>query len=103
MALNPFEVPLSSGSQQFTITLGNIDYVVLLIWNSVANAWVLDISDQNDNLLIGGIPLVTGVDLLQQYAYVGIGGGLVCTTDDGQGIPDYSGLGTTGHLYFVTS
>jgi hypothetical protein len=51
---------------------------------------------------VSGIPLVTGVDLLSQYSYLGIPGALLVTTDRGAGeVPTFDGLGVTSHLYYV--
>lgn len=103
MALNVFEIPLSGNAQRFDIVLSDVDYFMQFVWNSIANCWVLDISDLNSNPIVQGIPLITGADLLAQFQSLGFTGGLICTTDDGVGIPTYAGLGSTGHLYFVTN
>lgn len=97
----PFEIPLSPEAQRFDIVLNNISYNMLIVWNPISGCWVLDIYDSNNVALVQGIPLVTGADLLAQYAYLGFGGGLVCTVDAGIGVPTFAGLGETGHLYFV--
>ena len=66
--------------------------------------WMLDISDAANAPLIQGIPLVTGVDLLQQYPYVGIAGQLVCqTTGDPYAVPTYDNLGIDSKLYFIAT
>lgn len=98
----PYEIPLTPNAQTFDVSLGGIDYNMRLIWNSISACWVLDIADASNNPLVRGIPLVTGANLLGQYAYLGIPGGLTVTVDDGIGVPTYPGLGSTGHLYFVT-
>ena len=67
-------------------------------------AWFLDLADANNNAVLTGIPLVTGLDLLAQYAYLGIGGMLVVQSDNDLSlVPDFNSLGVTGHLYFVTT
>jgi hypothetical protein len=54
-------------------------------------------------MLVSGIPLVTGVDLLAPYAYLGFGGELLVATDGNTAaVPTYANLGTGSHLYFVT-
>jgi len=63
--------------------------------------WILNIADNQGNSIVAGIPLVTGVDLLGQYEYLGIGGSLYCYTDsDPTAIPLYSNLGLQSHVYF---
>ena len=63
----------------------------------------MDIGDVNGNPLVSGIALVTGADLLGQYAYLGIGGQLIVMTDgDPSAIPTFTNLGIESHLYYVT-
>ena len=65
--------------------------------------WVLDIRDTNNNVIIGGIPLVTGADLLAQYGYKNIGGGgqlFVQSDSNPDQVPTYTNLGQTSHLYW---
>lgn len=101
MAVVPFEIPLSPKAQTFNVSLANVDYNMRLVWNPISACWMLDISDTDGVPVVLGIPLVTGADLLAQYTYLGIRGGLVVTVDDGVGVPTFSGLGLQGHLYFV--
>ncbi len=106
MAFTIYEVPLSPQSQVFSIALNGVTYNLTLMWRTAPapGNWVLDIADSANNPLIQGIPLVTGCDLLGQYEYLGIGGGLWVSTDgDPSAIPTYSNLGTLSHLYFVVS
>lgn len=100
-----FEIPLSSASQTFQITLAGVQYQMTLIWRSAPQGgWILDIADSQGNAAISGIPLVTGADLLAQYSYLGIGGELWVQTDsDAATVPTYDNVGATSHLYFVTS
>lgn len=100
-----YEIPLRpSQAAIFTITLADILYNMRLTYDAAQDGrWILDIGDANQIPLVAGIPLVTGVDLLAQYRYLGFGGSLVVTTDRGAGeVPTFDGLGVTSHLYFVT-
>lgn len=98
----PYEIPLSPNAQTFGILLGGAAYNLTVKWNAQNSAWTLDIADNSSNPLVCGIPLITGADLLAQYAYLGISGSLVCQTDNNpDAVPTYDNLGTTGHLYFV--
>ena len=101
MAVVPFEIPLSPQAQTFDVSLANLDYNMRVTWNPISVCWVLDIADTNGVPLVQGIPLITGADLLAQYTYLGISGGLIVTVDDGIGVPTFQGLGDSGHLYFV--
>jgi hypothetical protein len=97
-----FEIPLTGVSQRFGITLANVRYILTVRWNSKVSSWFLDIADSGNIPVLSGIPLVTGVDLLEQFEYLGLGGQLFVQTDgDAQAIPTYENLGTSSHLYFV--
>lgn len=104
MAQVPYEIPLTPSPQVFKISLGGVTYTLTLSWNTApTGGWVLDIADVNDNPIVGGIPLVTGVDLLAQYGYLGFNGQLVAQSDfDVTVPPTYQNLGITSHLYFLT-
>lgn len=97
-----FEIPTSPTAQAFSITLNGTSYIMYLIYRDTdMGGWVLDIADSNNNSLICGIPLVTGCNLLDQYAYLGINGLLITSTDgDFLTPPTFDNIGTQGHLWF---
>lgn len=98
-----YEVPLSAAPQRFNIPLAGVFYWLTLYWCEPAQCWTLNIADSDDVMLIGGIALVTGADLLEQYRHLGIGGQLVAQSDtDITQPPTKTSLGVTGHLFFVT-
>lgn len=92
-----FQIPLSPQAQHFDVALNGNTYNMSLVWNPAANAWILDLFDGNGNALVQGLPLVTGADLLQQFAYLGLGGALMVDQ-----VPTFESLGTIGQLFFVT-
>jgi hypothetical protein len=99
-----YEIPLTPAPQRFSISLGGVRYQINLQWNRFSQAWVIDIYDSNKNLLIGGVPLVTGTDLFEQFGYIEIGGSLFAQTDNNTlAVPTFDNLGINSHLYFVTS
>lgn len=99
------EIPLSGQAQTFSITLAGTEYQLTFLWRDAAGGgWVLDLADAAGNQLLSGIPLITGVDLLAQYSYLNIPGQLWVMSDgDPAAVPTYSNLGSTSHLYFVTT
>ncbi|RQZ76387.1 hypothetical protein DF052_00060 [Burkholderia glumae] len=98
-----YEIPLSSDGQVFKISLGGTSYQLTVQWRSVISMWLLDIADASGNAMLSGIPLVTGVDLLEQFGYMGLGGALrVQGADDPDNLPTYDDLGTSSALYWVT-
>jgi Domain of unknown function (DUF6983) len=101
-----YEVPLTPASPTtFTIPLAGVTYTLTVKWNPVNAYWVLDVADSSGTVpIVGGIPLVTGADLLEQYGYLSFGGQLICQTDfDVTAPPTWSNLGTTGHLFFLVT
>jgi hypothetical protein len=100
-----FQLPLQTTAQIFSITLSGVIYTLTIQYRNDPNAgWILDIGDVNNNPIVQGIPLVTGVDLLAQYTYLGFVGGLfVQTTSDADAVPTFNNLGTDGQVYYVTS
>ncbi|MDW3684910.1 hypothetical protein RA280_24780 [Cupriavidus sp. CV2] len=102
--MNIFEIPSSATPQRFRITLSGVEYQMTIQYRKAGGAgWVLDIADANDTPLVGGIPLVTGVNLLGQYAYLGFGGRLwVQGAGDPDDVPTFDDLGTGSHVFWVT-
>ena len=98
-----YEIPLSAANQSFTVTLGTTDYRLTVIYRDAKEAgWILDIADTEGNAIVSGIPLVTGHDLLEQYAYLGIGGQMiVATTGDPYAVPTFENLGDACKLYWI--
>ena len=97
-----YEIPLQPTPQTLSVSLGSVQYRLTVRWNPVMGAWVLDIANEDRVDILTGIPIVTGVDLLAQYAYLNFGGALVALTDsEADLIPDFNSLGVTGHLYWI--
>ncbi|MBY4728354.1 MULTISPECIES: phage baseplate plug protein [Burkholderia] len=99
-----YEIPLTPDPQTFTITLSSVIYRLTVQYRAAGGTgWILDIADANGNALVNGIPLVTGVDLLGQYAYLGFGGRLwvqgAVSPDD---VPTFDDLGVGSHVFWVT-
>lgn len=101
---NVYEIPLSPLAQTFVIALGGVDYTLTLRWSLAAECWVLDIADAAGAAMLNGCPLLPGYDILGQYAYLGIKGSLVASTDPDDSLPPtYEGLGSSGKLYFLAA
>ena len=100
--MTPYLVTLRNGPQTLSISLGGITYRLTLHWNAPSAAWLVDIANANGVPIVCSIPLVTGSDLLGQYAYLGIGGQLIVQTDySPYAVPTFENLGANGQLYFV--
>lgn len=102
--MTPYEVPLTNTPQKVVVDLAGVAYQLLVQWNGASACWILDINNQDGTPILQGVPLVTGVNLLDQFDYLDIGGALYAQTDgDVNVVPTFDNLGTEGHLYFVTS
>lgn len=84
------------------MSLGGIATSIKVAWNDVAAAWYLDISDAAGVPIIQGIPLVCGSNLLEQFAYLNLGGQLFAgSTFDLSVPPTFENIGTDAFLYFT--
>lgn len=98
------EIPLNPAmAQTFTISLAGVLYRMTLRYRENGGAgWVMTIAQPDGTILLDGKPLTTGRDLLEQFRYLGIAGGLVVQTDgDIYAVPTFDDLGLQSHLYFV--
>lgn len=103
-----FEIPIQpSLMQTMSISLVGVTYNLTFLYHDASQGgWTIDIADANGNPLACGLPLVSGEDILEQFAYLGIGGKLILQTDGdptGAVSPGFNdlGVGATSHLYFV--
>jgi hypothetical protein len=101
--MTTYKLPLTPEPQAFEIQLGNKSYSVQVLWCEQNTSWIFDLSDIQQNPILRGIPLVTGVDLFEQYEYLNLGGQLrATTTGDATSPPTFENLGTLGIVYFIT-
>ncbi len=101
-----FLIPLTNTPQEFNITLGQMDLIIICKWNdSVEAGWVIDILDDVTNLpIVCNIPLVTGVDLFEQFEYLGFNAKLIVYTDgDENAVPTLENLGINSNLYYLAA
>lgn len=98
----PYEIPLSNTPQRRTVSLSGTVYQIVVQWNPVTAAWVIDLSSASGDAILAGLPLMTGVNLLSPFAYLALGGALYVQVDSGgDAIPTYDTLGRTAHVYWV--
>lgn len=104
MSLSNYIVPLVNIPQNFNINLAGTTYTMTVKWNDIGQTWILDVADSSQNMLAAGLPFVTGADLLDGLAYLGIDGSLLVYTN-GQpfAVPTIDNLGGECNLYFQTS
>lgn len=102
MAREYYEIPLTSQPQRFSVFLGRAQWFITLRWNNQAHHWVLDFHDSKQTLILAGLMVTTGADLLAQHQHLGFEGALIAqSTSDPLEPPNFENLGTTSHLIFV--
>ena len=100
--MTAYEIPLAATDQRFAIPLNGVTYQLTCKWCDPAAAWTLDIATDGGEALVSGIPIVTGIDLLEQHRHLGIAGQLMAQTDgDTWAPPTQTNLGVAGRLYFI--
>jgi hypothetical protein len=103
--MNSYLIPLTNTPQQFEITLNGVNYSMTCKYNDQPDGgWLLDIANADtDESIVAGLPLVTGVNLLEGLEYLEFGGELWVYTDgDPDAPPTLDNLGTDSNLYFLT-
>jgi hypothetical protein len=101
--ITTYPLPLISQPQILSVMLLGITYNLRTRWSVGSNCWVIDIADQDNNSLATSIPLITGADILEQYRYLNIDGGLYVQESSGPPdvVPGFTQLGGTGQLLFI--
>ena len=79
-------VPLTpSPNQTFTSTIpvdeGKIKLYFFLRYNTEQKCWIMDLSDSSKTPLVNSIPLVCGLNILEQYSYLNIGSAYIVKID----------------------
>ena len=94
-------MPFANVPQRFTMDIVGVTYIITCRWNE-SIGWAIDIDDANGVSMISCIPLVTGVDLLGQYGYLGIDAALIVYTDGDQfAPPTLANLGIESNCYLL--
>ena len=103
--MSVFLIPfLPSQPQVLQVSIGGVTYTMKVRFCTPAQCWMLDLSDVSGNPIIQGIPLITGTDLLSQYAYLDLGFSLlVQTNNDANAVPTFANFGTLGNVYVLTA
>lgn len=97
-----YRIPMLAGApQKITTRFAGVDYQLTFLYRNLPEAgWVMDIRDIPGNDVLLGCPLVTGLNLLAQYEYLGLGVELyVWTSGDSLKVPAFRDLGVDTFLY----
>lgn len=92
-----YEIPLIKTNQQFNVRLGSIIYKLRLIYR--LDTWFLDISDSAGQLMLAALPMVQGVNLLEQHQHL-IKGGLYVLNSNADESQSFNDLGVKIQLFW---
>lgn len=93
------ELPLQARPQRFRAIIGGLGYRFTVQWCDPAQAWRMDVSNDAGEALVNGLMLVTGCDIVEQFAYLGFNFKLAAYTDHApEQVPTFENLGATGHV-----
>jgi hypothetical protein len=102
--LSNYLIPLVNIPQTFSVNLAGINYTMTVKWCDIGQSWILDLADASQNVLAAGLPFITGADLLDGLAYLGVQGSLFSYTNGLPfAVPTLDNLGSDANLYFQTS
>lgn len=107
-------IPVSNyPDQRFRITLEGVTLSMRVWWSAfdsiaaelvgdgIQGQWYMDMANTDGTISINGMALVTGCDMLEPYAFDGLGG-LWLVDDEGKGRdPGLDDLGVIHTLYYV--
>lgn len=97
--MKPIEIPLMSKNQEFDIQLGNKVYHLRVVFREYCG-WVLDVMTQSKEDILTGVPLLHGVNIFEQYRYLGLSGSLTFHCENPENELEQSELGKGNKLYF---
>lgn len=55
---------------EFNITLDEVTFIMKFSYNFRSNRWSMAIKDEENNVIVAGVPLVLGASLLAPYYYL---------------------------------
>lgn len=107
-------IPLSNyPDQTFRITLEGVTFTARAWWSAFDDAakdlvgdgiegqWYLDLISTDQSIVLYGMALVTGCDLLEPYAFGGLGGMWIIDTEGKSRDLTLDALGVTHQLIYV--
>lgn len=103
--MTTFRIPIIENVFDFEIRvpLDDVTYLMRFRWNTRANAWYLDLSDVDGNLIVGGRKIVVDEFLLDQYLSRAVPQGVITAFDTTrrQIDPGSEDFGTRVLLYYL--
>lgn len=105
MATLTIPITYEYSSYDFQLDLEGATYLFTFRYNARADRWFMNISDENENVLIAGVPLITNYNLLAPYKNAKLPPGRFYMYDE-TGAERTAGredFGTTIKLFYVES
>lgn len=98
-----FTIPLGSGAQQFTVSLGEKSVMMRLIWRTATGGgWFMDVFESDGiTPIVCGLPIRCGHNLFEQYQYLGLGKMLALIDGQADRDPSYDDMGSNLQLYWT--
>lgn len=95
--------PNDTFSSTIPVNGKNKKFYFFLRYNEEAEYWVMDLSDENKQPIVSSIPLISGINILEQYEYLKIGKAYIINTDKSllADKPDANNLGDTFKLVWT--
>ena len=96
------KIPLTEGAQTFSIDLGENTLTVTLLFRNakVGSAWYLDLETSGGEISLKGVPIVCGIDLLEQHQYLGLGKLFAKVNGSTSATPTYENMGAELELFW---
>lgn len=98
-----YRIPLVAEPQSFDMSIGELSLTISVVWNEELPAWEMTaLNTLTSEFLFNALPLVTGVDLMEQFKHLGIEGKVfVYTNGDADAVPTLTNLGVESHMYYL--
>ncbi len=94
------EIPLKASNQEMDISLGGVIYHLRIKYNEYSG-WMLDVMTQSRTPVLSGIPVIHGIDIFEQYRYMGLNGLLIFYCEKPENESEFDEFGRGNRLYFV--
>lgn len=95
--------PNDTFSSTIPVNRKNTKFYFFLRYNEEAGYWVMDLSDENKEPVVSSVPLISGINILEQYEYLKIGKAYIIKTDNSllADKPDTTNLGKAFKLVWT--
>lgn len=102
MALRKIPVRNDLPAYTMRVDLNSVIFVLSFRYNQRADRWIMDVSTEEDEIIIQGIVLITGIPLLTQYVDERLPEGELIVLDrtDQQTNPTRNNFGEDVELYY---